>query len=92
MKTTLRVFFCILAVLAFAGCPETKVGPDFGYKFLILRPSEWNGIWKTWKVKPKKDGSHSRIDSDPANYRVLVQPEFWSWMDPTIVQRQCREK
>ena len=191
MKTTHRVFFCILAVLAFAGCPETKVGPDFGCKFLILRPSEWNGIWKTsggddamrfevsdaksgqititagpdsngkkatgdmlmtlrhagtkkddslyfatildksdhtqeftpclvhrlgndsfvfWtinneavakaiksgklkgKVKPKKDGSHSRIDSDPENYRVLVQPEFWSWMDPTIVQRQCREK
>lgn len=191
-SATLRVFFGILAVLALAGCPETNVGPDFGYKFLDLRPSEWNGIWKAssgdgavrfevsdakngqititeapdpkgkkaasdtlmtlrlagtkiddglyfatildksdttqaltpylvhrlgndssfvfWtinneavakaikagklkgKVKPEKGGAHSRIDSDPANYRVLVQPGFWNWMDPTIVQRQCRKK
>ena len=191
MKTTLRGFFGILAVLALAGCPETHVGPDFGYKFLVLRPSEWNGIWKAsgdddamqlrvsdpkngqitltevpdpkkktaasdmlltlrhagtkkddglyfatildkrdttqartpclvrrldngafifWtinneavaaaikagklkgKVKPEKDGAHSRIDSDPENYRALVRPEFWNWMDPAIVRRQCRKK
>jgi len=189
MKTILRGFFGILAVLALAGCPETNVGPDFGYKFLVLRPSEWNGIWKAssgddavrfevsdakngqitiieapdskgkraagdmlmtlrlagtkkgddlffatildksdttqaltpylvhrlgndsfviWtinneavakaiksgklkgKVKPEKGGAHSRIDSDPANYRVLVQPGFWNWMDPTILQRPAR--
>ena len=189
MKTILRAVYFILAVLALAGCPETSVGPDFGYKCLVLRPADWNGIWKPsgddeamrfevsdakngqitissipdpkkkspatdmlmtlrqadkkkegrlyfatildkgdlshshtpflvrrldngafifWtinneavaaaikagklngKVKPDKDGAHSRIDSDPANYRALVRPEFWNWMDPTIARRQCR--
>jgi len=191
MKTIFRAVCCSLAALALAGCPETNVGPDFGCKFLVLRPSDWNGIWKAsgdddamrfevsdakngqititetpdpkgkktagdmlmtlrhagtnkgdslyfatirdkgdatqvltpylvrrldngsfvfWtvnneavaaaikagklqgKVKPEKDGAHSRIDSDPANYRALVRPGFWNWMDPTIVRRQSREK
>jgi len=189
MKTTLRALAGIMAALALAGCPETNVGPDFGYKPLVLKPSEWNGIWKVFndedafkfrvsdaengqititgvpgpkakksagakpmimtfrlagtkkedglyfvtildkgeasqsltpglvhrldnnsfvfwtinndavaeaikagklkgKVKPDKDGAHSHLDSDPANYRLLVQPQFWTWMNPTMLARR----
>jgi len=187
MKLILRPLAFILAALALTGCPETNVGSDFGYKYFLLRPSEWNGNWKAFnddgvmqmwvsdaktgqititeapdpkgkkpasdmlmtlrlastnkgdrlyfatfpdkadpsklltpcllhridkdtfvfwsinneavaeaikagklkgKVKPEKDGAHSRLDSDPANYRVLIQPQFWIWMNPTMVLRQ----
>lgn len=189
MKTILRTFAGIVAVLALAGCPETNVGPNFGYKPLALKPAEWNGIWKAFhdadalkfrvsdaengrititevpgpkakkssgdkpmimtlrlastkkedglyfvtiadkgeasqpltpglvrridnnsfvfwtinneavaeaiktgelkgKVKPDKNGAHSRLDSDPANYRLLAQPRFWIWMSPTMLARQ----
>ncbi|MEI8309569.1 MAG: hypothetical protein WCH98_02315 [Verrucomicrobiota bacterium] len=188
MKTILRAFAGIMAAFALAGCPETNIGPDFGYKPLVLKPSEWNGIWKVFndedafkfrvsdaengrititevpgrkakkgagakpmvmtlrlastkkedglyfvtivdkgdasqtltpglvrrldnnsfvfwtvnndavaeaiktgklkgKVKPDKDGAHSHLDSDPANYSLLVQPRFWTWMNPTMLGR-----
>jgi len=178
-----------MALLALTGCPETSVGPDFGYKFPVLSPSDWNGVWKAsnddtasrfqvsdakhgqititsvpgsktkksgdekpalltlhvastkkngnlyfativesgdrsdkltpflvhrldkdsfvfWtinngavekaiksgklkgRVKPDKDGAHSRLNSDPENYSVLAQPQFWDWTNPTLMNRQ----
>lgn len=39
-------------------------------------------------VKPDKDGAHSRLDSDAANYPVILQPQFWNWTEPAVMQRR----
>ncbi len=38
-------------------------------------------------VKPDKDGAHSHIDSTPANYAKLLEPQFWNWSEPTCLKR-----
>lgn len=38
-------------------------------------------------VKPDKDGAHSHLDSTPANYEKLLEPQFWSWSEPTCLKR-----
>ena len=41
-----RVFVSVLLVCALSACPETNVGPDFGYKCVVLKSAEWNGDWQ----------------------------------------------
>lgn len=195
MKTTVRVFACLIIACGLTGCPETHVGPDFGYKPAVLKPADWNGIWHVcgdddavrmevtdaahgkitlidlpdaddkkakadkpstlilrtattdngdklyfatmqeqgdvsleltpylisraekdsfilWmvnndavaaaikagtlkgSVKAVKDGKddaksdHSYLASDPANYPLMVQPQYWDWMKPVVIMRQ----
>lgn len=38
-------------------------------------------------VKPDKDGAHSHLDSDPANYAKLLEPQFWNWTEPMCLKR-----
>lgn len=38
-------------------------------------------------VKPGKDGAHSHLDSTPANYGKLLEPQFWNWSEPTCLKR-----
>jgi hypothetical protein len=38
-------------------------------------------------VKPDKDGAHSHLDSTPANYEKLLEPQFWNWSEPTCLKR-----
>lgn len=38
-------------------------------------------------TKPDKDGPHCRLDSDPANYPLLTQPQFWNWKEPIMIRR-----
>lgn len=38
-------------------------------------------------VRPDKDGAHSHLDSTPANYEKLLEPQFWSWSEPTCLKR-----
>ncbi|MCB1275263.1 hypothetical protein [Prosthecobacter sp.] len=38
-------------------------------------------------VKPDKDGAHSHLDSDPANYVKLLEPQFWNWSEPMCLKR-----
>lgn len=185
---SLRLLACLSLALVLCACPETHVGPDFGYKPATLKPAEWNGTWQVfaddtpatlvvtdaasgqltlteapkhkkdkpgkpsvltlreaslgkdgddklffttfrekdedssklspyllradkdviilWMVdsdavaegikagklkgtltKPDKDGPHCRLDSDPANYQLLVQPQFWNWKEPIMIRR-----
>lgn len=41
----------------------------------------------TLKV-PDKDGAHCHLESDPANYEQLVQPQYWKWREPATLVRQ----
>lgn len=38
-------------------------------------------------VKSDKDGAHSHLDSTAANYEKLLEPQFWSWSEPTCLKR-----
>ena len=38
-------------------------------------------------VKEAKDGAHSTLASDPANYPPLIQPQFWHWQSPMLLSR-----
>jgi hypothetical protein len=38
-------------------------------------------------VKADKDGAHSHLDSTAANYEKLLEPQFWSWSEPTCLKR-----
>ncbi|WP_395736991.1 hypothetical protein [Prosthecobacter sp.] len=38
-------------------------------------------------VNPDKDGAHSHLDSTPANYAKLMEPQFWNWSEPTCLKR-----
>lgn len=38
-------------------------------------------------VKSSKDGPHSHLDSTPANYTQLLEPQFWNWSEPTCLKR-----
>ncbi|MDB6072907.1 MAG: hypothetical protein JWO89_547, partial [Verrucomicrobiaceae bacterium] len=33
-------------------------------------------------VTKTKDGAHSALAADPANYSALGSPEFWDWNKP----------
>lgn len=41
---------------------------------------------------PDKDGPHCHLDSDPANYAQLVQPQFWQWREPAALVRQKKPR
>lgn len=41
-------------------------------------------------VKEAKDGAHSTLASDPANYSHLIQPQFWNWQSPMLLERDRR--
>jgi hypothetical protein len=45
----------------------------------------------TLKV-PDKDGPHCHLESDPANYAQLVQPQFWKWREPAALVRQKKPR
>ncbi|MDZ4404757.1 hypothetical protein [Prosthecobacter sp.] len=34
-----------------------------------------------------KDDPHNHLDSDPANYTKLLEPQFWDWSEPSILKR-----
>lgn len=34
-----------------------------------------------------KDDPHNHLDSDPANYARLLEPQFWNWSEPSILKR-----
>lgn len=38
-------------------------------------------------VKSGKDGAHSHLESTPANYSKLLEPQFWNWSEPTCLKR-----
>ena len=38
-------------------------------------------------VNPDKDGAHSHLDSTAANYEKMLEPQFWSWSEPTCLKR-----
>ncbi len=34
-----------------------------------------------------KEDPHNHLDSDPANYTKLLEPQFWDWSEPSILKR-----
>lgn len=42
-------------------------------------------------VKMYKDDAHSHVDSTAGNYKVLLEPGFWRWSEPTCLRRGKRE-
>jgi hypothetical protein len=38
-----------------------------------------------------KNDPHNHLDSDPASYAKLLEPQFWNWTEPAILRR-VREK
>lgn len=38
-------------------------------------------------TKRVKDDPHNHLDSDPANYTWLLEPQFWKWSEPSILKR-----
>jgi len=38
-------------------------------------------------VKNGKDGPHSHLESTPANYEKLLEPQYWNWSEPTCLKR-----
>lgn len=38
-------------------------------------------------TKRVKDDPHNHLDSDPANYTKLLEPQFWNWSEPSVLKR-----
>ncbi len=71
--------------------------------FLLRRPEKGVTLWwmiddvaveKAIKAgqlkgttKRVKDDPHNHLDSDPANYLKLLEPQFWNWSEPSILRR-----
>lgn len=34
-----------------------------------------------------KNDPHNHLDSDPANYTKLLEPQFWNWTEPAVLRR-----
>jgi len=39
-------------------------------------------------TKRVKDDPHNHLDSVPANYTKLLEPQFWNWSEPSVLKRQ----
>lgn len=38
-------------------------------------------------VRSDKEGAHSHLESVPANYVKMLEPQFWNWSEPTCLKR-----
>ena len=47
------------------------------------------GVLKGKITQPDDKGSHVKLDAVESNYRQLIKPAYWNWLQPTCIYRSA---